>query len=116
MSQIRKIRGKNTKNFGLIEFLVYKDKTKYIGVCLTLNIVEEGKDPQKLMASLKEAAIGHILLVARKKLDNNLLNRPAQKKYWNIYFKILKILQSRRPIVSPYQPIISQLPMSSVRV
>jgi len=99
---IRKSRVKNTKRAGVLEFLVYRHKSGYIGVCLTLNIVEEGKNAQKLMESLKEAARGHVMLVIKRKLNDDLLNRPAPDKYWEIYWDALERLELHSSVRSPY--------------
>lgn len=87
----------NTKQKGTLEFLVYLEATKYVGVCLTLDIVEEGEDPKKLMESIVESAMGHVKLVQLKNLDDALLNRPAPQKYWKIYNKVLEELRENRP-------------------
>jgi predicted RNase H-like HicB family nuclease len=85
-------RTKNTKKEGVIEFLVYKDKAGYTGVCLTFDIVEQSNDLSKLMESIKEAAEFHLETVIKNKLSNDLLNRYAPEAYWKKYF----------PIISPY--------------
>jgi predicted RNase H-like HicB family nuclease len=85
-------RIKNTKKEGVIEFLVYKDKAGYTGVCLTFDIVEQNNDPSKLMKSLKEAAELHLETVIKNNLSDDLLNRYTPKEYWNKYL----------PIISPY--------------
>lgn len=79
-------RPKNTKNKGLIEFFIYKEKDIFVGVCLTFDIIEEGKDPKKLMDSLHEAALLHIKTVINKNLSEDLLNRYAPTIYWKKYF------------------------------
>ncbi len=91
----------NTKEKGLIEYLVYKEGDSYIGVCLSFDIIEEGEDPSKLMLSIQEAAELHLKVVREKKMTDELLNRHAEEKYWKIYFKAVAELQ--KPIASPYQ-------------
>ena len=83
----------NTKREGTLEFFVYGQGNKFIGVCLTLDIVEEGDDPQNLMNSIVESAMGHVSVVQSQKLDDSLLNRPAPKEYWDRYFNVLKKMQ-----------------------
>lgn len=89
---LRIARPKNTKKGGVVEFFVYPEKDKYVGVCLTFDIVEEGKDPSELMESLKEAAILHIKVVTKKDLSDELLNRYAPAEYWSKYFDYLEML------------------------
>jgi predicted RNase H-like HicB family nuclease len=83
-------RPKNTKKRGVVEFLFYPEKGRYIGVCLTFDIIEEGKDLNKLRASLEEAARLHLETVTKEGLSEDLLNRYAPLKYWNKYFEIQK--------------------------
>ncbi|MEK7541889.1 MAG: hypothetical protein AAB533_03515 [Patescibacteria group bacterium] len=86
----RRLRVKNTKERGLLEFLVYPERGKYVGVCLTLDIIEEGRDPAKLLKSIQEAATSHVLFVIKKNLGDELLNRPAPEEYWERYFKAME--------------------------
>lgn len=82
---------KNTKKKGFYEFFVFpKKRGHYVGICLTLNIVDEGEDPQKIMKDIISAAIGHIKIVINKNLSDELLNRPAPKEYWNRYEEFIR--------------------------
>lgn len=85
----------NTKQSGTLEFLVFGKGKNFIGVCLTLDIVEEGGDPSKLMESVKESAEAHVKLVQEKKLDDSLLNRPAPNEYWQLYYQVLDSLKGK---------------------
>lgn len=109
------LRRKNTKKEGMLEFLLYCDKNSYVAVCLTLNIVEEGKNPKKLIESVTEAAKGHVMLVIKKNLSDELLNRPAPTKYWNKYFNALEKLKKskiEKSQKSPFRVFTTQMPMS----
>ncbi len=90
---VKRINIWNTKESGTLEFLVFRNGKKFVGVCLTLDIVEEGDNPQKLMNSIVEAAMGHVRLVQEKSLDESLLNRPAPDEYWQIYQRVLSSYQ-----------------------
>jgi len=95
------LRHPNTKESGVIEYLVYKEGDSFVGVCLTFDIVEEGNDPDKLMLSIQEAAKLHLDVVRSKNMPDELLNRHTEEKYWKIYFEASENRQ--KPIVSPYQ-------------
>lgn len=84
---MKPVREKNTKEKGLMEFLVYSEDDKFIGVCLTFDIVEEGSDPVKLMESIKEAAQLHLDVVIKEDMSDELLNRFAPEEYWGKYFE-----------------------------
>lgn len=93
-------RPKNTKEEGVIEFLVYKEGKSFVGVCLTFDIVEEGNDPKKLMESIQEAAMGHLEVVQKLKMADDLLNRYAPEEYWEKYFAAIS--STNEPILSPF--------------
>lgn len=95
------VRPKNTKRRGLMEFLFYRQGSRYIGVCLTFNILEEGKDLELLKRSVEEAARLHLIAVIKKNLSDDLLNRHAPKKYWEKYFVAQKQLARERAEVMP---------------
>ena len=96
------IRPKNTKDKGTMEFLVYKEGKTFVGVCLTFDIVEEGSNPEKLMESIQEAAQGHLKAVRANNMSDDLLNRYAPKEYWDIYYKVISDIKSKKSIRSPY--------------
>ena len=112
---IRRLRVKNTKEKGLLEFLVYLEKSTYIGVCLTLDIVEEGKDPAKLLKSIQEAATSHVILVIKKNLSDELLNRPAPDEYWERYFKAMEQRADNDGLLRGKPVYFSQMPMPMKR-
>ncbi len=89
-SGMKPIREKNTKEKGLVEFIVYPDGDNFVGVCLTFDIVEEGNDPVALMESIKEAAQLHLDVVIKEDMLEELLNRFAPQEYWDKYFKALR--------------------------
>ena len=86
----------NTKYDGVIRFFIYKEGSKYIGVCLDLDIVEEGRDIEKLKKSLSEAARGYVETIIKKEMDESLLNQHAPKKYWEKYRFYLKYLEREK--------------------
>ncbi|MDP3772524.1 MAG: hypothetical protein Q8Q94_04110 [bacterium] len=79
-------RSKNTKDKGVVEYLIYKEKDKFIGVCLTFDIIEEGDNREKVMQDIFDAAQVHLQTVIRHNLPDELLNRYAPQKYWKKYF------------------------------
>ena len=95
---------KNTKKGGLLRFLFFQEKRTFVGVCLDLDIIVEGKDFNQVQSELKQTSRDHVELVIKEKLSDDLLNRHAPKKYFNMYSQISEksspaILES---VVSPY--------------
>jgi len=76
---------KNTYRSGKLQYLFYKHGKKHVGVCLNLNIYEEGNSFEKVKEILTNISKDHVEYVIKNKLSENLLNRPAPKKYWDIY-------------------------------
>lgn len=78
----------NTKEKGTYSFIIFKDgDDSYCAVCLNLNLVEWGDDPIQLIDSINEAAKSYIDGVVNKGLPDELLNRHAPQKYWNMALK-----------------------------
>ncbi|OHA19682.1 MAG: hypothetical protein A3C08_00410 [Candidatus Taylorbacteria bacterium RIFCSPHIGHO2_02_FULL_47_18] len=101
------MRSKNTKEKGTMEFLVYKDGKTYVGVCLTLDIIEEGNDPATLMESIVEAAEGYLKVVRKLNMNDDLLNRHAPKEYWDKYRQAVIATSGRKRVRSPYHFLIT---------
>jgi len=64
-----------------MQFLIYKEREDYIGVCLNFGIEEYGKDPLKLRESIFEASCSYLDAVNKKGLSNEYLNLVPEKKH-----------------------------------
>ncbi len=71
----------NTKSKGVLHYIVYKKDGEFTAVCLNLNIVEYGKDPEKLRKSVQEAAMSYVNAIRKKNLSDDYLNQIPDKKY-----------------------------------
>ena len=82
----------NTYKKGYIRFIIYKKRGEktFTGVCLDFGIVIEDKDLEYVKKELETAAIGYLETVCKEKMDEALLNGRANKKYYEIYYKILE--------------------------
>ncbi|MFA6536986.1 MAG: hypothetical protein WCT18_01155 [Patescibacteria group bacterium] len=77
----------NTKKKGIARTIILKKGLKFVAVCLDFDLFEESKDFEKVEKAIKEAIIGYVENVCKNKLADSLLNRPAPKKYWDMYYK-----------------------------
>ncbi len=96
---------KNTKETGIIEFTVFKEKNSFVGVCLTFDIIVEGTDYDQVKQEIEDAAVLHLETVRELNLSDELLNRPAPQKYWNKREKITAVKSPKYPAsyeASPY--------------
>lgn len=84
----------NTKNKGIFYFILTKEGKDFVAVCLNLNLVEYGKNPELLKKSIEEAAFSHLEAVRDHNLPDEHLNVLAPKKYWTVYREGLEIAQS----------------------
>ena len=84
-----------------MEYLIFKEKDTFVGVCLTFDLIREGNDPDALLEELRESARDHINMVIEQDMLESLLNRHAPKEYWEIYDKKAKETQ-KLLIKSPY--------------
>lgn len=110
-------RPKNTKKEGLIEFVIFEEKGRYVGVCLTFDIIEEGTDFLQLKGSLEKAALLHLDCVIDKNLSDDLLNRHAPAEYWKIYDDSIKAYRKKQlDVLFPSSTEQIAYPISRVRV
>ena len=86
---------KNTKRSGFARIIIYPYQRWHIAVCLDFNIIEEDEDREELEKSIKEAVYGYIETIRKCNVDNVLLNRPADKKYWKMYESYVDMLKNK---------------------
>ncbi len=84
---------KNSKQLGSATVFIYPSKDRYIGVCLELDLVDEGKDRDELVERMKKRVDSYISYIHKKDHDDALLNRPAPKKYWNKFYEYLDLIR-----------------------
>lgn len=75
----------NTYKSGFVTFLIIPEKRKYKGVCLEFDLTVEANSIKEAKEQLEDyAKLWHRNAVVNK-LPEEVLNRPADKKYWKIY-------------------------------
>ena len=85
----------NTKKRGVARTIIFKSSSLFKAVCLDFNIIEEAKTRDAVEKQIKEAIIGYIKNVCKNNLSDELLNRHAEKRYWNMYNKYLELLAKK---------------------
>lgn len=83
----------NTKNIGLARIIIFPCKEGFRAVCLDFDLIEDGETRKEAENNIKESVIGYIKTVNKCNLDNQLLNRPANKRYWKIYESYLDMMK-----------------------
>ena len=99
---MNKLLFNNTCNSGRLTYLVVKEKDKYIGVCLEFDLVIEAETQQKAKEQIEDYARLWLKNVAKNKLSEELLNKPAPKEYWDIYEKLLE--EDKKKILAQSKP------------
>lgn len=89
--------------------LVFKDKTKFKGVCLEFDLEIIADTPIEAKKSITDYSFLWLKNVVKNKLPEELLNKPAPKKYWKRYGLVLqeeklKVDVERKPTISLKQP------------
>jgi len=72
--------------------IAYKDKDgAFTGVCLDLDIVEEGHiSLQEAILSINDAILSHMQAAKKLGFPKELMFRPAPKEYWNRLNEIIR--------------------------
>ena len=95
----------NTYKSGHLTYIAFPNKGKYLGVCLEFDLSVEGDTLEEAKVKIQDYARLWHKNVVKNRLSEELLNKPADKKFWNVYKKILdaekkKALFSRNPTPS----------------
>lgn len=85
-------KAKNTRKYGLARVFIFPSAGKFTAVCLDLDLIEEADTKSEALAQIKEAVSGYLANAAKNNLDDSVLNRPAPKKYWNLYRRYLDLI------------------------
>lgn len=66
--------------------IAYRQKDGFfIGVCLDLDLVEEGHATlQEAILSVDDAILSHMKVAQKHNFPEELISRPAPKEYWDI--------------------------------
>lgn len=73
----------NTKKQGVVRTIIFKKGKVFEAVCLDFDLIEEAKTLVEAKNQIKEAVVGYVQNVCKNNLSDELLNRHADKKYWD---------------------------------
>lgn len=85
----------NTYKKGAVTYLIFKEGNKFVGVCLEFNLEVEANTPQETKERIEDYSKAWLENVVKNKLSEELLNKPAPKKYWNIYREAVNDAEQR---------------------
>lgn len=96
---MQNLKFNNTYQSGIITYLVLKEKDKFLGICMEFDLEAEGKTLEETKNRIEDYSRAWLENVVQNQLPETLLNRSADKKYWDI-LKIAKKQAEKRTIVS----------------
>lgn len=108
---------KNSYKKGIVTLFVYPENKKFVGVCLELDIVEEGDNLEQVKESLLDAVKTHVKAVTKNKLSEGLLNRPAPKEYWDRFFNYIRSIERMKMNTAQHEDkpvLVSRLPFGAL--
>ena len=104
----KKLIFNNTYNSGGVTYLILQvKKDKFIGVCLEFDLEIESKTLEEAKAQIIDYARLWLQNAVKNQLSEEVLNRPAPKKYWRIYEELVQRdlnkleTEKKREVVSP---------------
>ena len=69
----------------IVRIIVFKEKGLFWAINLDMNVHGSGETIEEVKKDIENATIGHIKTVCDNNLDSELLFRPAEQKYWDMY-------------------------------
>ena len=90
----------NTKKSGVVRTIIFPIRGGYRAVCLDFDIIEEAGTRVEVEEQIKEAITGYVANICKNKLDDSLLNRHADKRYWDMYDAYQKFITAKKEIVT----------------
>ena len=87
----QKLLFNNTYESGSYRIFIYKKKSdkEFTAVCLEFDLIIKGKTLKAAKECIMDVTTAWIRNVQENKLSETLLNRPADKKYWELYKGVL---------------------------
>lgn len=95
MKTKKTLRFNNTYRSGTVTFIIFKKGNKFTAVCLEFDLTAEGKTFKEAKELIEDYAQLWYQNAVKNKLPEEVLNRPAERKYWDMYEHILQEQQNR---------------------
>lgn len=87
---MKKLLFNNTYKKGSVTYLILGRKNQYTGICLEFDLEVKAKTLKKAKEKIEDYSHVWLENAIKHKLSEEVLNRPAPKKYWKIYEDLLK--------------------------
>lgn len=117
----KKLRFKNTYKSGAVSYVGFKEKDKFVAVCLEFDLVAEGETLKDVKERIEDLSNAWLHNVIKNKLPEELLNKSAPRKYWQIYENARNEQEDKKrltipdiypiPVMSQFQRYAPQYPL-----
>lgn len=104
----------NTYTSGMATVFIYGSKKQYVAVCLEFGLAISASSMGKAVECIKDTTETYFKNVIENKLSEELLNRPAEKKYWKMYAFVSGVMNKRKKMQAVPSP--SQIPPFSLEM
>ena len=98
----------NTKKGGVARSMIFKYGKTYRAVCLDFDLVYDCESFKEAERIIKESVISYIKNVHKNNLDDSLLNRHADKKYWDMYDSYLRLITDQHKSYKPADTLLGK--------
>jgi len=101
-----------------LRILIQENKHGYFGICVDLNIaaeVDKKSSPEELAEIIVKMCISHIYTVVTKNLSPDLLERKADKKFFDIIAEFEKVERKIRLTKKIEERVKQEKEMSKIR-
>ena len=105
---MKKLLFHNTYDEGVVTLLVLPEKNKYVGVCLEFDLEARADTLPEAKEQIEDYAKLWLKNAVAHKLPEEVLNRPAPKKYWRLYSVLLK--RGEKRIEAEHKPSVTISP------
>lgn len=111
----KQLRFNNTYDSGRLTFLMFRDikKNRFIAICLEFDLETEGPTEAETQEKILELANLWLENVKENNLSEQLLNKNAPEKYWNLYNKLEQQIESSKKTINYYLDSIKVIPVFS---
>ena len=87
---MKELRFNNTYKSSRVTFLVIPENDKFIGVCLEFDLVIRADSMREAQEQIQDYANLWFKNAVKNRLPEEVLNRSADSKYWNVFKKLVR--------------------------
>jgi len=94
----------NTKRRGIARIIIFPFSRGFRAVCLDFDLIEDAKMFEEVEKQIRESVEGYVENIYKNNLPDELLNRPAEKKYWKMSEEYQKFMAAKKNSERSFAP------------